>query len=57
MQTTQQLLQSIIDNLDEIAARGTFCDADVRITDGLDDAQRKAQTALDWLTADMGVVA
>lgn len=50
--TTQQLLQTVIDNLDEIAARGTFCDADVLVTDGLDDAQRKVQAALDWLGHD-----
>lgn len=49
MQTTQQLIQSIIDNLDEIADRGDFADAPSYVTDGLDAAQRNADQAKDWL--------
>ena len=48
-QTTQQLLQSIIDNLDEIAARGDFADAPSYVTDGLDASMRFADQAKDWL--------
>lgn len=52
MQTTQQLLQSIIDNLDEIAARGDFADAPSYVTDGLDASMRYSAQALDWLDHD-----
>lgn len=47
--TTKQLLQSIIDNLDEIAARGDFADAPSYVTDGLDASMRYSAQALDWL--------
>ncbi|MCW2405070.1 hypothetical protein M2336_001699 [Sphingobium sp. B1D7B] len=51
--SSKALLRSIIENLEEIAARGDFANADVRITDGLDAAQDAAQAALDYLNADV----
>lgn len=47
--TTQQLLASIIDQLEAISARGDFADAPSYVTDGLDASMRFTVQAKDWL--------